>query len=94
MNFVQIGKKRLRLKMPHLRSKICSGDLAKLEDLFEAYGLAVLALDGFRLSPVLDLDLIQEYERTCAEIEKDVDTAALGGKERCVNFRMETWSRW
>jgi hypothetical protein len=73
MNFVRIGRRRLQIKLPHLRSELSSSRAGWFDNLFEAYGLAVLALEGFRQTPGSGGDLIREYETICGEIEQDME---------------------
>ena len=70
----RLGRTRLMLKLPAARSQIQSiAEGSAFDEVFEAYGIACSALDGFRHSLYSrDGARLGEYEKICAEIEADV----------------------
>ncbi len=66
------GLARLMLKLPGLRAGLQAAALRSrdLDELFEAYEIAAVALETFRRSG--DLARISEYEGLCSGIEEDV----------------------
>jgi hypothetical protein len=70
----RLGRTRLMLKLPATRSQIQSiAEGSAFDEVFEAYGIACSALDGFRHSLYSrDGARLGEYEKICAEIEADV----------------------
>jgi hypothetical protein len=73
MNFIRIGRLRAQLRLPHLRPGMSYENIGPLDDLFEAYGLAVIALERLRQAPAGRHHLICEYESTCLEVEEAIE---------------------
>jgi hypothetical protein len=71
----RLGLARLSLRLPSakrdaLRATVMARPI--LNELFEAYEEASVALEKFRRRPHIDASLINEYEAICAEIERDL----------------------
>jgi hypothetical protein len=75
----QSGLRRLMLKLPafrrHWHVQAGSSSSTVLQELFQAYDEACLALEAFRRER--DHPLVAEYENVCAELEADI-TRELG----------------
>ncbi len=71
----QRGLLRLLLKLPSIRARlqVIAAGSTHLNELFEAYEEANIALERFqRTGDRASCPLIEEYEALCAEIETDV----------------------
>ncbi|MDV4159269.1 hypothetical protein ACCT14_22035 [Rhizobium brockwellii] len=67
----EAGRRRLAMRLPHMRTLIMAArDPLQLE-LFEAYQMAVEARDTLRGRPS-NSKLVREYDETCFEIEQHV----------------------
>jgi hypothetical protein len=67
----EAGRRRLAMRLPHMRTLIMAArDPLQLE-LFEAYQMAVEARDTLRGRPS-NSNLVREYDETCFEIEQHV----------------------
>ncbi|MBY5361221.1 hypothetical protein HFO97_14890 [Rhizobium leguminosarum] len=67
----EAGRRRLAMRLPHMRKLIKAAcDPLQLE-LFEAYQKAVEARDILRGQP-FNSNLVREYDETCLEIEQHV----------------------
>lgn len=69
---VRRGLWRLMLRLPAIRGRlqIAAARSARLDDLFEAYEVAAVALERFQRAH--DCPKVLEYESVCHEIEADV----------------------
>ena len=79
MNYTQIGRQRLKVKLPHYRLELGS-HASWLESLLEAYGITTLALAKFRNASEPNKDLIHEYESIRNEIERDVESGLAASR--------------
>ncbi|MGO8193143.1 hypothetical protein ACC786_14830 [Rhizobium ruizarguesonis] len=67
----EAGRRRLAMRLPHMRTLIMAAcDRLQLE-LFEAYQMAVEARDALR-GRQFNANLVREYDETCFEIERHV----------------------
>ncbi|MGO6815036.1 hypothetical protein [Rhizobium leguminosarum] len=67
----EAGRRRLAMRLPHMRTLIMAAcDPLQLE-LFEAYQMAVEARDSVRRRR-FNPNLVREYDETCLEIEQHV----------------------
>lgn len=66
------GRRKLMLRLPDIRHLLAGITSETLGELFEAYDLAVDALDRFRTQSPREDKLVQEYEELCLEIEQEV----------------------
>ena len=79
----QRGLWRLMLKLPAVRARlqIIAARTTHLNEIFEAYEEAIVALQRFQNERNRDTGaLIGEYEALCAEIENDVLNIVLNDK--------------
>ncbi len=60
------------LRLPDIRHRLVGMTSETLGEMFEAYDLAVDALDRFRTQHPREEKLITEYEQLCLEIEREV----------------------
>lgn len=60
------------LRLPDIRHRLAGITSDTLGEMFEAYDLAVDALDRFRTQRPHEDRLISEYEQLCLEIEQEV----------------------
>lgn len=67
----ELGRRRLAMRLPKIRSRIMLAAAPWQLDLFEAYERAVSFREIMRLSPSQD-DLFAEYAKTCLHIERDI----------------------
>lgn len=70
-NRQEAGRRRLAMRLPHLRQRILQARTPWQLELFEAYQVAVEARDSLREEPPTS-DLLQEYDETCLEIEQHI----------------------
>ena len=66
------GRRKLMLRLPDIRHLLAEITSDTLAEMFEAYDLAVDALDRFRTQRPREDRLISEYEQLCREIEQEV----------------------
>ncbi|MBP2449055.1 hypothetical protein [Rhizobium leguminosarum] len=66
------GRRKLMLRLPEFRRALVDQASEALGEIFEAYDLAVDALDRFRRQHPRPQMLINEYEQVCREIEQEV----------------------
>ncbi|APO76436.1 hypothetical protein AM571_CH03645 [Rhizobium etli 8C-3] len=66
------GRRKLMLRLPDIRHLLAGMSSEALGEMFEAYDLAVDALDRFRNQSPREDKLISEYEQLCREIEQEV----------------------
>ncbi|WP_112545371.1 hypothetical protein LVY75_03695 (plasmid) [Sinorhizobium sp. B11] len=66
------GRRKLMLRLPDIRHRLSGIASETLGEMFEAYDLAVDALDRFRNQRPREDRLITEYEQLCLEIEQEV----------------------
>ncbi len=66
------GRRKLMLRLPDIRHLLKGATGDTLGEMFEAYDLAVDALDRFRNQSPREEKLISEYEQLCREIEQEV----------------------
>lgn len=66
------GRRKLMLRLPDIRHLLANITGETLGEMFEAYDLAVDALDRFRTQSPREDKLIKEYEQLCREIEQEV----------------------
>lgn len=66
------GRRKLMLRLPDIRHHLAGITSETLSEMFEAYDLAVDALDRFRTQRPSEDRLITEYEQLCLEIEQEV----------------------
>jgi hypothetical protein len=66
------GRRKLMLRLPDIRHRLVGMTGETLGEIFEAYDLAVDALDRFRNGCPREDKLITEYEQLCLEIEQEV----------------------
>jgi len=66
------GRRKLMLRLPDIRHLLAEITSETLGEMFEAYDLAVDALDRFRIQRPREDELITEYEQLCREIEQEV----------------------
>ncbi|MBB3390602.1 MULTISPECIES: hypothetical protein [unclassified Rhizobium] len=66
------GRRKLMLRLPDIRHLLAEITNETLGEMFEAYDLAVDALDRFRIQRPREDKLITEYEQLCREIEQEV----------------------
>ncbi|MBY5324505.1 hypothetical protein ACC713_14330 [Rhizobium johnstonii] len=67
----EAGRRRLAMRLPHMRKLIMAAcDPLELE-LFEAYQMAVEARDAVRRRR-FNPNLVREYDETCSDIEQHV----------------------
>jgi hypothetical protein len=66
------GRRKLMLRLPNIRHLLAEITNETLGEMFEAYDLAVDALDRFRIQRPKEDKLITEYEQLCREIEQEV----------------------
>lgn len=66
------GRKRLSLRLPALRPHLKEVRASLIDELFEAYDLAATTLENLRSDPNSPVDLIEEYEVVCNELEADI----------------------
>jgi hypothetical protein len=79
MNYTQIGRQRLKVKLPQYRLELGS-HASWLESLLEAYGITTLALEKFRNASQPNIELIHEYESIRNEIERDVEGCLVASR--------------
>ena len=72
MRLYELGRRRLAMRLPDVRDSIMREDRSWQLELFEAYQLAVEFRDVLRLDPSCQ-ELFEEYEKTCLDLERDVD---------------------
>ncbi|QFY59357.1 hypothetical protein FZ934_02230 [Rhizobium grahamii] len=72
------GRRKLMLRLPDIRHILGNIASEPLGEMFEAYDLAVDALDRFRVQTPQELRLITEYEQLCEEIEQEVVVYCTG----------------
>jgi hypothetical protein len=77
----ELGRRRLALRLPKLRSRIMNTVLPWHLDLFEAYELSIEFREVMRVSPSQE-DLFQEYVRTCLDLEREVARAITENNNR------------
>lgn len=68
MDFEQIGRARLMMRLPQHRDLISTGSFLAFTDLLEAYGLACIKRDEAR-SQRNDDRLLEDYEQQCRTLE-------------------------
>ena len=68
----EIGRKRLMMRLPHLRSSIASASSDCMIELFCSYELAVNMRDALVLGGGRP-DLADEYRQICLELEEEVE---------------------
>ncbi|MGR9171071.1 hypothetical protein [Rhizobium sp. KDH_Rht_773_N] len=66
------GRRKLMLRLPDIRHRLVGMTNETLGEMFEAYDLAVDALDRFRNQHPREDRLIAEYEQLCLEIEREI----------------------
>lgn len=66
------GRRKLMLRLPDIRHLLAGMTNEALGEIFEAYDLAVDALERFRKQSPTEEKLISEYEELCREIEQEV----------------------
>ena len=67
----EAGRRRLAMRLPHMRTPIMEAREPRQLELFEAYQMAVEARDRLRRRG-FNLKLVREYDETCVEIEQHV----------------------
>ncbi|MBX5222252.1 hypothetical protein HJC02_15515 [Rhizobium sp. NLR4a] len=72
------GRRKLMLRLPDVRHRLADVTSETLGEMFEAYDLAVDALDRFRNERPREDTLITEYEQLCREIEQEVVAYCTG----------------
>jgi hypothetical protein len=72
------GRRKLMLRRPDIRHLLADKTSDALGELFEAYDLAVDALDRFRTQSPREDKLVKEYEELCRDIEQDVVVYCTG----------------
>lgn len=60
------------LRLPAIRHHLAGTISETLSEMFEAYDLAVDALERFRNQSPREDKLVAEYEQLCRDIEQDV----------------------
>ena len=65
------GRRKLMLRLPDIRHLLAGVSIEALGEMFEAYDLAVDALDRFRNQWPREEKLVTEYEQICREIEQE-----------------------
>lgn len=66
------GRRKLMLRLPDIRHLLVGVSSEALGEMFEAYDLAVDALDRFRNQWPREEKLVTEYEQICREIEQEI----------------------
>ena len=66
------GRRKLMLRLPDIRHLLAGVSSEALGEMFEAYDLAVAALDRFRNQWPREEKLVTEYEQICREIEQEI----------------------
>ncbi|EJZ20237.1 hypothetical protein NE852_27040 (plasmid) [Rhizobium sp. Pop5] len=66
------GRRKLMLRLPDIRHLLVAMTNETLGEMFEAYDLAVDALERFRIQRPREDKLVKEYEQLCYEIEQEV----------------------
>ncbi|MET3857638.1 MULTISPECIES: hypothetical protein [unclassified Rhizobium] len=66
------GRRKLMLRLPDIRHLLAGVSSEALGEMFEAYDLAVDALDRFRNQWPREEKLVTEYEQICREIEQEI----------------------
>lgn len=64
------GRRKLMLRLPDIRHLLATMTNETLGEMFEAYDLAIDALERFRIQS--EDKLVREYEQLCYEIEQEV----------------------
>ncbi|MFP3546726.1 hypothetical protein SB748_25070 [Rhizobium sp. SIMBA_035] len=67
----ELGRRRLAMRLPKVRSRIMHAAQPWQLELFEAYELAVEYRELMRINPS-ETGLFEEYCETCLDIERDV----------------------
>jgi hypothetical protein len=71
VNRKEVGRRRLAMRLPQMRSRIMSARRPWQLQMFEAYELAVETREFMRFNPSEEI-LFEEYVTACLEIERDV----------------------
>ena len=73
----ELGRRRLAMRLPKVRSRIMHAAHPWQLELFEAYELAVECRELMRINPS-EAGLFEQYCETCLDIERDVTRAMSG----------------
>jgi hypothetical protein len=68
----ELGRKKLMMKLPALRSKLRDASGEGIDELFVAYQLAVSTRDRIRAQKGAPLEWHAEYDKLFEELEGDV----------------------
>lgn len=82
MRLMHLGRARLGMVLPPYRPQLRLARDPGLLDLFEAYALAASALDELLQEYPVRIELIQEYQQICADLQADVVTLLTLTDER------------
>lgn len=74
MRLMHLGRSRLGMALPRYRPQLRQARDPALLDLFEAYALAAAALDELLREYPVRIELINEYQQICADLQADVVT--------------------
>lgn len=73
MELENIGRTRLKLRLPGYRHVLSEMKSASMMEIFRAYAEAATQVDTLRCSEDPDRLLIEEYEKICLEIESSIE---------------------
>lgn len=82
MRLMHLGRARLGMALPRYRPQLRLARDPGLLDLFEAYALAASALDELLHEYPLRIEVINEYQQICADLQADVVTLLTLTDER------------
>lgn len=72
MDFEKVGRARMMMRLPAHRKKISDANFEAINELMEAYGVAVLNRDELREQRTPDPETLEEYEVLCQQLEDDI----------------------
>ncbi len=82
MRLMHLGRARLGMALPRYRPQLRLASEPCLLELFEAYALAASALDELLHEYPVRIELINEYQQICADLQADVVTMLTLTDER------------
>ncbi|WP_156585459.1 MULTISPECIES: nodulation protein [unclassified Ensifer] len=74
----------MMMRLPAHRKQISDANFAALNELMEAYGMAVLSRDELREQRTSDPKMLKEFEDLCQELEDDIVKMLAGVSPRMV----------
>lgn len=72
MRLMHLGRARLEMALPRHRPQLRQAREPCLLDLFEAYALAASTLEDLRQEYPARVELINEYQKICADLQAEV----------------------